>query len=47
MKKPSKPALIVAAIVMPVTVMRIMLTHANGNGAEEGAVASPAVRLVE
>lgn len=45
MKKPSKPVLIVVAIVLSVMAMSIMLTRASGNGAEEGAIAHPALTV--
>ena len=45
MKKPSQPALVGAAIILSVVVTSIMLARASGDGAEQGAVASPALTV--
>ena len=45
MKMPARPVLIVAAIVFPVMVMSIMLSRASDDGAEQGAVANPALTV--
>ena len=45
MKKPSKPMLIVAAIVLPAIVMSIVLTRASSDATEEGAITNPALTV--
>jgi RND family efflux transporter MFP subunit len=45
MKRPSRPVLIAAAIVVPVVVTSIMLTRASGDGPEPGAVFNPALTV--
>ena len=45
MKKPSHPVAIGAAIVIAVTITSIVLGRANGDGAEQGAVANPALTV--
>jgi HlyD family secretion protein len=45
MKKPSHPVAIGAAIVIAVTILSIVLSRASGDGAEQGALANPALTV--
>jgi HlyD family secretion protein len=45
MKKPSHPVAIAAAIIIVVMITSIVLSRASGDGAEQGAVANPALTV--